>query len=513
MIKKLTLWGFCCLISLTVFSQNIPFKQKASADSLKKTLTFLASDSLKGRASGSREQVVAANFIASKLKQSGLKGASNEKENPYFSSFYLMRYGFPTMYKIKIKDSEETISPYTNMHIASAKTLTSCSIIPLIGNVDSLKGADVAKVVPAATLDDGIEAVKRGLTTNPSIERYMLVLPSEKMKEYNKDRIALQFSQAAYTNEKGDTLIFGWASEITPLSANIYYKKILPFINSHPGITLLITDESQLKKMFSDTTLLKEYASSGKPAIGKTMMLNGTVPPDKIRYRKVANVVAILEGSSKKDEAIVVSAHYDHIGIREKKKNESASADTICNGADDNGSGTSAIMEVARLFAEANAQGIQPKRSIIFAAFTSEEAGLLGSRYMTYNPFFPLEKIKAAVNLDMVGRTDSKHSEWDMYAYTLSFGDTVALQKTIDLSAKKAKVDLSTEFDPEEKMLWRSGSDHDPFVKKNIPAIVVTTGMHEDYHKPSDEVDKINFKRLGKIATLAYYMAWELANQ
>jgi len=513
MIKKLTFLGLCCLVSLSVFSQNIPFKQKASADSLKKTLTFLASDSLKGRLSGNVEQQVAARYIAASFKQHGLNGASGEKENPYFNSFYLMRYGFLSSYKIKIQDSEETISPYTNMHIASAKTLTSCSFIPLMGNADSLKGPDVAKVVTAATLDDGIEEIKRGLTTNPRIERYMLVLPPYKMKEYNKARIALQFSQAAYTNEKGDTLIFGWASETTPLSSNIYYKKIYPFINSHPGITLLITDELQLKRMFSDTTMLKEYATSSKPTIGKTLVLNGTIPPDKIRYRKVANVVGIFEGTSNKDEAIVVSAHYDHIGISAKRKMESASADSICNGADDNASGTSAMMEVARLFAEAKAQGIQPKRSILFVAFTGEEAGLLGSRYMTYNPFFPLEKIKANVNLDMVGRNDAQHTEWDMYAYTIAFGDTVALQKTIDQSAKKAKLELPTEFNPEEKERWRKGSDHASFVQKNIPAIAVTTGMHADYHQPSDEVKKINFKRLERIATFTYFVAWELANR
>jgi hypothetical protein len=510
MIRKLTLLGCCCLLSATVLAQQPIFKPSASADSLKKMLTFLASDSLKGRATGSSEQQVAARYIAAKLKQYGLKGASTETENPYFSTFYRMRYSIPTDYKIKIKDSDETLSPYTDMHVACGKELASCSIIPIAGQVDSLSGPNVAQVVMAPTLDEGMAQVKRGLATTPTIKKYLLALPPEKMKEYNKARNVLQLSQAAYTTPKGDTMLLGWTNETYPLSSNVCHAKVLAFVKSHPSITLLVMSQRKLKLLFSDSAL-KAYAASRRPAVGKAVVIDGAVPPDNIKERKVANVVGILEGAT--DEAIVVSAHYDHIGIREREKHESATADTICNGADDNGSGTSAILEVARLFAEAKAQGIQPKRSIIVTAFTGEELGLLGSKFMMHNPCFPIAKIKANVNLDMVGRTDAQHSSGDMYAYTISLGDSVALQKIVDLAAQKAKVDLSTEFDPEERNMWREGSDHDSFMRKGIPAIVVTTGMHPDYHQPSDEVSKINFKRMARITNFTCYMLWELANQ
>lgn len=510
-MKKRIIVALCSLLALSAHSQSVPLKQKASADSLKKTLTFLASDSLKGRASGSPEQEVAANFIAKSFMRYGLEGASNKSDNPFYHPFYLVNYRFPTDYKILIKEANHSISPYTDMHIVSAQKIHNQCFTPFLGNIDSIK-TNFLKVIPATTLDDGIAQVSRSISEQPSIKSYMLVLSKEQQKAYNKDRMTLQFSQGALVNEKGDTLLMGYYKETIPLNKNTCYTQALSFVKRNPGITLFISNEQVLKSLFSDTTIAIGTASN-TTKVGRSIEVNGTAVPDRLRFRKVANVVAKIEGTSKKDEVIFVSAHFDHIGILRTKKNEGAKADTICNGADDNGSGTSAIMEVARLFAEAQKQGFRPQRTIVFTAFSGEEAGLLGSKAIMELPIVPLDRIKADVNLDMVGRTDSEHTEWDMYAYTIPLVDSLALQKNIDIAAKLAKIDLSVEFNSRDKELWRNGSDHASFTEKNIPAVAITTGMHPDYHQPSDEVDKINFKRLERIATFAYYLVWELANQ
>lgn len=507
---KITIAALCCLSGFSAQAQVDVLKQKASADSLRKTLTFLASDSLKGRATGSQEQLAAANFIAKHFMQLGLCGASSDKNMPYYNSFDLINTRFPTGYKIRIKESNLEISPYTEMHIVSTQNITNQSFTPYLGNVDSIKSNGV-KVVASTSLDSAIAQTSRNLKEYPSIQRFILILNKEQYKIYNKERLTLLFSRAALCNKENDTLLLGWHKETLSLNQNICYAKVLSFVRKNPNVTLFISNEQVLKHLFSDTSLTISNAYN-TTEVGKQFVVDGTAYSDMIHFRKVSNVVAKMEGTTKKDEVIFVSAHFDHIGIQSKKKKEEAKADSICNGADDNGSGTSAIMEVARLFAEAKKQGFQPQRTIIFTAFTGEEAGLLGSKAMLENPIAPLTKTKANVNLYMVGRTDSEHTEWDMYAYTIPLGDSLTQQKHIKKAAKMAKIDLSVDLNDHDRELWKNGSDHAPFVQKGIPAIAITTGMHPDYHKPTDEVDKINFKRLERIATFTYYLVWELAN-
>ncbi|WP_052180695.1 M28 family peptidase [Alistipes sp. ZOR0009] len=512
MIKKASLLVYLLSFSALTFSQSIPYKQKASAESLKRDLTFLSSDSLKGRATGSKEQEVAASYIANKFKEHGLKGVSNEKENPYFESFYLASSTFPSNHQLTIKESGEALSPLKDIIIATGKSITDSPIIPFIGASDSLKGKLYTKVIVATSFEEGILEIEKQLATNSSISSYMLVLPIKKMVEYNKARLNLTAAKVTFTNTPGDTITLGRNGEKIPFSSNIYFSNVLKFISTHPSITLSITDSFLLKKLFASNTL-DNLSNTSKAIIGNTILVNGTISPEKVTFKKVANVVAKLEGTDPNGEAIVVSAHFDHIGVKPVAQKENANADSVCNGADDNGSGTSAIMEISRLFAKAKSKGIQPKRSILFAAFTGEEMGLLGSQYMAQNPFFPLSKIKAVVNLDMVGRTDESHSDSDMYAYPLTFGDTLTLQKVLNRSAKRAKIDIWKEIAPFEMLLWSGGSDHASFVNKDISAIVITTGMHDDYHTPADEVQKINFKRLERISTFTYFTVWELANQ
>lgn len=500
------------MLSSPTFSQNSAFKQEASADSLKKNLTFLASDSLKGRSSISKEQQVATSFIASSFKQYGLKGATSELQNPFLHSFYFTSYPFPTTYKVSITETNRSISPYSTIFVASSKAFTSRTFTPYIGKSDLMDQSLDTKTVWSETLPNGLETVKDLLAKNGNAKTFLVAIPDSVFKIYSKARQNLSFANAAYTNADSDTILMGWSNDTNKLSENIYHNTVQAFVKKHPGVTLLITTESTLKAVFTDS-IVETYVNGTGTAIGKSISVNGDVKADGLRFRKVANVAAILDGSTKKDEVVVVCAHFDHIGITPQKQGKYSSADSICNGADDNASGTSAIMETARLFSNAKENGFTPQRSIVFVAFTGEEVGLCGSRYMMLKPFIDLKNIKATINLDMVGRTDAQHFESDMYAYALTFGDTLSLQKMAKQAAKAARLRLSDEMGDYERKLWTDGSDHAPFVQNGIPAIAITTGMHPDYHKPSDEVDKINFKRLERITTFTYYLAWELANQ
>ncbi|MFL1011562.1 M28 family metallopeptidase [Flavisericum labens] len=221
------------------------------------------------------------------------------------------------------------------------------------------------------------------------------------------------------------------------------------------------------------------------------------------------NVLAYIKGSEKSDEVIVISAHLDHIGI-------TGNGD-INNGADDDGSGTVAIIEMAKAFKVAQSDGHGPKRSILFLHVTGEELGLYGSRYYTEeNPIVPLENTVANLNIDMIGRVDSKHEGGKNYLYLI--GSDKLSKELHDLSEEVNKTYFNLEFDytyneDDDPNRFYYRSDHYNFAKHNIPVIFYFNGTHADYHKPTDTPDKINYEFLETRARLIFHTAWELANR
>ena len=219
------------------------------------------------------------------------------------------------------------------------------------------------------------------------------------------------------------------------------------------------------------------------------------------------NVLGYLEGSDKKDELVIITAHYDHIGKR---------GDQINNGADDDGSGTSAVIEMAEAFAKAKADGHGPRRSILFMTVTGEEKGLIGSQYYTNHPVFPLANTVVDLNLDMVGRHDEAHKDNRNFVYLV--GSDRLSSELHDLSEKVNSTYTHLTLDytyndtsHPDRIYYRS--DHWNFAKNNIPIIFYFNGIHEDYHRPTDTVDKIEFDMLQKRTQLVYYTAWVIANR
>lgn len=221
------------------------------------------------------------------------------------------------------------------------------------------------------------------------------------------------------------------------------------------------------------------------------------------------NVLGFVEGRDPelKDEVLVVSAHYDHVGMR---------GDNVFNGADDNGSGTTTVLEIAEAFVEAKKMGKGPRRSVLFLLVSGEEKGLLGSEYYVSHPLFPLENTIADINVDMVGRVDPEHKDNPYYIYVIGSDRLSTELHDINERMNKTYTELDLDYtynaeDDPNRYYYRS--DHYNFAVKGIPSIFFFNGTHADYHQASDTVEKINFEKMERIGRLIFYTAWQLANQ
>lgn len=219
------------------------------------------------------------------------------------------------------------------------------------------------------------------------------------------------------------------------------------------------------------------------------------------------NIWAYIEGTEKPDEILIISAHYDHVGMKNGE---------VFNGADDDGSGTVALLEIAQAFMQAKKDGYGPKRSILFLHVTGEEHGLHGSRYYSEHPLFPIANTIADLNIDMIGRRDDEHKDNGDYVYIIGSDRLSTELHAINEDANRKYTHLALDYkfndrnDP-NKFYFRS--DHYNFAKKGIPIIFYFNGVHADYHKATDEPDKIEYNLLAKRAQLAFATAWELANR
>lgn len=221
------------------------------------------------------------------------------------------------------------------------------------------------------------------------------------------------------------------------------------------------------------------------------------------------NVVAMIKGSEKPHEYVIVSAHLDHVGVNKDGE--------IYNGADDDGSGTVGILEVAEAFKKAADDGHGPKRSIVFLHVTGEEKGLLGSKYYAdHDPIFPLSQTVANLNIDMIGRIDPNRKGDRNYIYLIGSDklSTELHELSEEVNKKYMNIELDYTYNDENdpnRFYYRS--DHYNFAKNNIPVIFYFNGTHADYHQPGDTPDKINYDLLQNRTRLVFFTAWEIANR
>lgn len=255
--------------------------------------------------------------------------------------------------------------------------------------------------------------------------------------------------------------------------------------------------------------LKKEYQKMGIPSAYGTDNYFQPIPAAYFEGKAKndsENVLAYIVGSEKPEEVIVISAHLDHVGHHDGE---------IYNGADDDGSGTVALLEMAEAFNHAKKDGKGPKRSILFLHVTGEEKGLFGSRFYSENPVFPLANTVADINVDMIGRVDPEHKDAPNYVYVIGAD---RLSTGLDAAVTKANKNL-TDFKLDYKYNDRNDpqriyyrSDHYNFAKNGVPSVFFFSGIHEDYHKPTDTPDKIDYPLMTTRTKLIFHTAWEIAN-
>lgn len=482
-----------------------------TAGDLRNHLTVLASDEYEGRETGTEGQRKAADYIARFFRSLGLPAIGEDES--YFQSIAFTA------------TSWENVSLEVNGQIY--KHLWDFYSFP--GTNSSLPSASYKEVLFLGYgIDDQGYSDYRGVDVK---DKVLLVYPGEpldadsvsyvtgtrQLSEWSSDwRKKLE---AAHRN--GAAAIFIIDYQIQKSIAEQRRFMLNPRLQIGRGEE---PEGKYANNLFLSTTLAKEIMgkrmkkvikardgilATGKPASVK-LKTKLTLQQDK-RIRQVlgSNVLGYIEGSDPalKDEVVVVSAHYDHLG----KKGED-----IFNGADDNGSGTSTVLEVAQALAEAKKQGAGPRRSVLCLLVSGEEKGLLGSKYYVENPVFPLENTVADVNVDMVGRVDKKHADNPNYIYVIG-SDRLSTQlheinETANATYTQLELDYTYNADDDPNRYYYR-SDHYNFAELGIPAIFYFNGTHDDYHRPSDTVDKINFEKMARIGQLVFHVTWELANR
>lgn len=465
------------------------FANSITADDLKKHLYILAGKEMEGRETATEGQRKAAMYIEEYFKSVGLLPAN---KNNYQLSFPVYRDSLITAV---MEVNEKKFSLFTDFTVNVTSSHTS-----------SLMGSEVVFV--GYGLSDSSRDDYSGIDVKGKI---VMILPGLPPASDNPRRSGRQrsFQEAALINGAAAILNvqINFPVSIRSLGGNQYVNGFRKTI--YPN-SFNISEQIAREIMGADYDSARESMTKGNPR-PKVYNANVHIEFNKFIHKMTSsNVLGYLEGTDKKDEYVVLTAHYDHLG----KRNDSV----IYYGADDDGSGTVSILELAEAFTKAKNAGKGPRRSIIFMAVSGEEKGLWGSAWYSDHPVFPLEKTTVNLNIDMIGRIDPKRKQADSLNYVYVVGDhklSSELRPISEAANKKyTKLGLDYKYnqpnDP-ERIYYRS--DHFNFARMGVPIIFYFNGTHADYHRTTDTPDKINYELMSKRAKLVFYTAWEMANR
>lgn len=465
-----------------------------NAEDMKRHLYILAGPEMEGRDTPSPGLEKAANYIENHFRQLGLLAGNNGSYRQYYPLF---------------KDSMTAAS----LEINGVSFVLNQDFQPLSGNYSaSMRFSEI--VFAGFGISDG--ELRNDYKDLPVTGKLVLIMDG--MPEGYKPSVS-GFASPASLNGKLNTALSKGAAGVLIVHSNFPRRasavtsnwslngfratqSLFGFYVSPKvaGMLLGTTPESLTEK-------IKANAIAHKPYRGLTALHYGK----QTISENVSNVLGLIEGTDKKDEYVVITAHYDHVGKR--------SDGTIYYGADDDGSGTTGILELAEAFTAAKAAGKGPRRSILLMTVSGEEKGLWGSQYYSENPVFPLEKTTVDLNIDMIGRIGSdylKDKDSVNYVYTIGddklSSDLAPITDQINDTYTKMKLDRRYN-DPKDPNRFYYRSDHYNFAAKGVPIIFYFNGVHADYHKPTDTPDKINYPLMAKRAQLVFHTAWEIANR
>ncbi len=472
------------LSSTTSYAQlsqtnSTDYLKTINEEDLKRHLLVIAADSMEGRDTGSKGQKKAAAYIAGHFKNIGLKPALKDSyyqpykmgkrtwkntttlsvgKNTYKfgTDFYAIRYPVVSPFQLK---AEVVVADGDDIENLSKIDFKGKAIIFLETKLEKNKKIAAKAKAMGATAVFVVKSLKdEAFKDALSSYSYYYMAP-----------------QTGFISQKDESIFYISPAIAQAIFGNNKIEKMLTKIGVSASLPIIISAEYTEK-----IDLMSE------------------------------NVAGIIEGTDKKDEYVIITAHYDHVGMQ---------GGQIHNGADDDGSGTVSVMEIAEAFAKAAKEGNRPRRTLVFMTVSGEEKGLFGSEYYTdFEPIFPLSKTVVNLNIDMVGRIGGDYIEKNEPNYVYLIGSDKLSSELHELSEntnkKQEKLILDYKYNSDSdpnRFYYRS--DHYNFAKNDIPIIFYFNGVHDDYHKPTDDVEKIHFPKMAKIARLVFSTAWEIANR
>ena len=504
-------WVLLCLPFMMLAQQPdtvaVRFSKYVTAAGMKKNLLVLASDEYEGRETGQKGQKMAAQYITNYYKDLGIPPIRTLKEG-YQQSYPLAVYN-PQEVKFLLpnKEYKQNTDYYTWANVTgdtgfSIGDLTFCGYginTPMYNDYDKVDVKNKAVIILAK--EPYTKEGKSIISQNAEVSSWTT---NYREKFYEAKRQGIKYLLIVDTN-----IAISYAQQERRI------KHTSMKIDDNPPIdypVVIYISKQMADEIFTSSkqktdNIIQTIATSGKPVhfSSKTsIQINFKQVKQKI---SAENVMAYIEGSDLKEEILVLSAHYDHLGIQDGK---------VYNGADDDGSGTVAIMQLAKAFEEAKKQGKGPRRSMLFLNVSGEEKGLLGSEYYTEHPVFELSKTVCDLNIDMIGRLDELHKSNANYVYLIGSDKLSSELHKISEQANKTYTNLALDYtfnDEKDPNRFYYRSDHYNFAKNQVPVIFYFNGVHEDYHEETDEVQKIDFNKMEKISKLVFYTAWQIVNQ
>ncbi|MEP7166179.1 MAG: M28 family peptidase [Ferruginibacter sp.] len=500
---------FLCFQLFAQSNDAAKYASVISQAELKKHLTIIASDSMQGRETGTEGQRRAAAYIEAQFKAIGLKKATGM--TGYQQLYPLFR---DSLVSCKLELGDSTLV-YGTDYISPAITNET-------GNFSTNEIVFAGYGIEDKAYNDYESLDVKGKTViiflgEPKQEGKYLISGTTKSSEWSFPGLSKKLDIAAKKGALG-VLVINPAMETftqrfteNSKKTNVYY----PRNTAEMKLNYAMLSHAIAKNILGPNTdsLLKTAKNS---AAFQKINLTGTMLKTAFSYNKyrtiinASNVIGIIEGTDKKDEYVFLTGHYDHLGMHDDK---------IYYGADDDGSGTVAVIQMAAAFAKAKAKGNGPRRTIVFMTVSGEEKGLLGSEYYSDHPVYPLEKTSVDLNTDMVGRIDTERKTGDTmnYVYVVGHDKLSSDLPVINEGVNKKFTNLVLDYkfdDPNDPNRIYFRSDHYNFARKGVPVLFFYDGMLKaDYHKPSDTIDKINWALYEKRVHMIFHTAWEMANR
>ena len=504
-----------CLLAVAVMAYAQPdvsakYAATINVDNLYKHLSIIAGADMEGRETGTEGQRKAAAYIEAQFKAIGLKTVAALKG---YQQFY-------PLFQDSLKTAELTV--------AGNKAAYGKDFVTQLNGNDPGKFKSKKIVFAGYGIDDEKYSDYSGLDVKGKVVIIFLGEPKKDGKyflnnngrssEWTFPGIAKKLAAAKAKGAAG-VLIINPSQETFNERAVANGKKTGVYF---PRENM---DGKRLNYAQLSHTYAKKVIGNNFDTLLKIVKANGTIGTQwpmesktKIGYKfekyrtaiNASNVVGIVEGTDKKEEYVFVTGHYDHLGMRNGK---------IYYGADDDGSGTVAVMVMAEAFAKAAAEGNRPRRTMVFMTVSGEEKGLWGSEYYSDHPFFPLDKTTVDLNIDMVGRVDTERKTDDSlnYVYVIGHDKISSDLPIINEAANKKYTNLVLDYkfdDPNDQNRIYFRSDHYNFARKGVPILFFYDGMlKSDYHQPTDTVEKINWNLYEKRTKMIFYTAWEMANR